>query len=410
MPKTFDVLILTAFGQGYRLARDLAFEGRKVAWLDLTSHTKVSSRETAGPFCAAIHPDATDLDRREFLQDHNLSEIPQGFTVLQGRQIFEALGEVSGHQQKQWDQDSVFSFLKAYCEDMKAPQWDQIGQSFAANWFLYLAASFNKSTALQGPFPIDSQKSLFPVFSPTYVPQENFSTRKKREQDLRVFGTQILNVNTLKLRRSEEPGTYTVFDADGEEINGTNVVSFLSAWDLYSLDPTFYQQVYKGEAASPTWHWQRMEVDMDPKVTSHDIPPWLMILKHWDLPWSEENLMILRKDLASENPEDGWDLWVRVETELYAELGYRQRLSQKLTESLNRRFDSNGHKVRSEESLRPQKLQPFSLYGASASHPSAKVNDFFPCGADSLGSFDLYDRHRLQKQTYQHLHGSFAND
>ena len=122
MANSFDVLILTTHGRGYRLARDLAFEGKSVVWMDISANLGLNSKDWTGPFPAAVHPDSTDLDRRQFLHDNDLELLPQGLGLWHEEGLLETRGELVSYQNQKLQQNAAIDFISDYECGTELPQ------------------------------------------------------------------------------------------------------------------------------------------------------------------------------------------------------------------------------------------------------------------------------------------------
>lgn len=435
MAKRFDVILLTAFGKGYRLARDLAFDGLSVGWVDLTPRSGLRSKDWAPPFVTSVHSDATDLDRRQFLQDHNLRVVPEGFSLWSGEYSLSTGGEISQYQWERLGQPGVYRFLKEPVSPSHAlAQRPELG-AFKDHWFLHLASLFNKShwtvNAVTGTgratdstnengSALGSFKNgrraggffrgsvrHFPVnhdfFGEHFVSEVDHSLIKKREQDLKVFGVKILKPQVMGLRFCD--GEFSIALEEAAQIQSKSLVHFLTSEEIHALDPTFYRQVYRGEAPESHWHWQRFVLSGHLSVSQESLPPWLTLLEQWDLPWQEDNFLILRTqgDLSQ------WSLWSPVQTRKMDHARYRDPLLKKLTSTVSRKFVSPGLKVELDPlftGVGDKGLAPFPLFKGVIEPPKIIAPLFFSEGVDSSGSFDAFDHHRQQKNLYRQIQGA----
>ncbi|MCJ8276921.1 MAG: hypothetical protein MJK18_08770, partial [Bdellovibrionales bacterium] len=125
------------------------------------------------------------------------------------------------------------------------------------------------------------------------------------------------------------------------------------------------------------------------------VPHGLVVLSHWDLPWLEDNFIVLRKHRDNE-----WSLWFKSKRENSIQ---PQELNGLLVDALKKKFSQDEFELKETLSHEGLALQLFPIYEEKPDIQIKKSLNFYSMGFDHYFSFDLFEAYQNQKTFVQQL-------
>lgn len=384
---SYDCIILTMNNRGSLVALDLAQRSKKVLYIDVSEMTCWTSKDFSGPFPSHIKRDIDDKHSRKFLSAHNLEKLDKGLSLFTANGIVEVQGEIANYQLDQFNQSEDVQRLKeSYSGTISA-----MTKSLKNNWLLHFFSNYNKSILEQEALSSHQNLKVSDVFGPTFHPVESFSQRQKNRSDLRSKGIEVVEAEKVEIRY--EGGKFFVKNGDQAIVSGLKVLNFLESSDLKTVDPELSHQVFHKDPISAIWHWQRFDLKWKTKLDLKSVPSLLFVLPHWDLPWLEDNFMILRKV-----EEDSQSLWVKTKKQANSE-----DLVQGCKSILEQYIGLSEFEISSGKLNKGLSLELFPVYESQPASAVRKGVEFYPMGFDQFPSFDLFDMYQSQKQFIDQL-------
>lgn len=385
----YDFLILTQNNRGYFIAEELAKKSYKVAYLDFSERTQWNSQDFSGPFLSHIKRNCDEVERKEFLDAFPWKSLDKGLCLFSEEGMIEVLSPIADHQLEGFSQDEDVTRLKANYN----PALSATTKSLKENWLLHFFTGYNKCV-LNG-----SAKSGYlkpsDVFGETYYLDENFSQRQKCRGYLKTLGIEVMESQSTEIRLEAEK--FFIKNGNQDIFSANKVLCFLESSDLAKLDPEFSSKVFFEKPKPSAWEWKRFDLQWQSKLDISPLPSHFALLSHWDLPWLEDNFLILRR-----NEEDlqSWSLWVRLKRDGDS---FKTELKKQIQEKLRGHLGA-GKFVISES--KPQEGLHLSLYPIYQAEPQILIRkqvNFFPMGFDRFPYFDLFDMYQAQKQFLNQL-------
>lgn len=342
-----DVAVISAFGRGDLLATELKTRGMKVALIDVTE--SLGERDLAdveGPF-ALVRPTPLLPSHLEWLMTHSYPEIPQGSCLWLRRGPIEMRGPLAGFYAAAHPEVSLFrDYFAAWLElsgrrgdiskkiarrEFKDIWMVQFAHSLACHQFLPSV----EASRIGEPFPLNqtAQNPLFEadIFSHTFEVAKSTGVTAVRSEgvsDIQFVKNRMTDIEFILGRK--------------EVLSAKSWVWCLSGEETRLMSETVAEKLFPRGVAEAGWSWRRFRASfahakMNVTKWSEQIPGHTLLIDDIYLPWTHENLVIL-KHRADGKTVDQWDVWVRMPRSMSRNPASMQKISTRLTEILKQRI------------------------------------------------------------------------
>jgi hypothetical protein len=339
-----DVVIISAFGRGNWLATELVNRGWKTTLIDVSERLgSWSPADIEGPFGLFETSDLLPSQVSRLMDEGEMVNVERGFALWLPEGPLELRSEMTGYQLgrkgvpreveeylraaatperdldrssgvRSWHLAQIFSrfnsqshpAIRAANKSSYNPAFDSahsakrakplLKQSFEANWLLHFSHQFS-SVVYRESHNAAEYGTVRPLFAPFKIRLPTEAGFQKGLRKCQAAGVRVRARARIRDLRSEGRFVDAVEvedDRSGVE-KGRSFVWFLSSAETQRLDARVFDTLFPGGAIQSTWHWSRYRVQLKGKVFADQLPVWLAMVSDLFLPWTQDNLLILKK-------------------------------------------------------------------------------------------------------------------
>jgi hypothetical protein len=389
-----DTVIVSAFGRGDWLAAELAGRGFKVTLLDVSNALGTwASEDIEGPFGFFEAPDLLPSQKAR-LEEESFA-LKSGFTFWLNDGPLECEGPLTRFQ---LDARGVPSAVESYLRSDSPTQRERDAIlakfPFSAHWLGDLAHQvtslvFNENhRAMEA---VDTPPA--PVFRPFRIRQTSSRTLARSFTSCEAAGVDVD-------RRARAEGL------DHANKNLNSVAGKAARTFVIALSGLETQSVLGEDAAAalfpkgilrPVLSWTRFRVDLRGPGSDERIPAHSVLIEDLNLPWTHENLIILRRRAQPK----AYDAWLRLPLHAQSDGDYLKSAGIKIQNTLQRRIPLlEPFVVESQPGVAPVGVYSDEERGAMK---FGKFTNAFFCGPESWVSIDWNGCFRAQAKIIDQL-------
>ena len=332
--KPYDVAIVSVYGRGDWLACELAKLGWLVALIDATSalaeargveNSSAALSEARidaeGPFGFFETPLVSESQRASFVGDESAGDpsprakmAPLGACVWPPGGPIECRSEMTAYQLAAREQSAETRAYLRWSEDSADAarltaqlRRKMARQSFAQTW---LAAFAHQLTSV---YSEEASEALSVAEGPPCALLAPFWTRNAGGADgerslaeCERLGAHVFRVkNGAGLRLGDTPI---------ETLDGASAHAFvwaLTSAETASISPNAVERLFPSGPVEPNWRWMRCRFSAALTPSFVALPPWTAIVVDPFLPWSIDNLFVLRKR-DDQGAKGQFDVWLKL--------------------------------------------------------------------------------------------------
>jgi len=393
--QTPDVVIVSAYGRGHWLARELAAMSFRVSLVDVSdalmaNQTGREAEDWEGPWGYFVTPELRATQVQRLSERVTLAENRGGFSLWLRQGPLEAMGPLSPfHAQSFEIPEDVRSYLlptTVESVDRSAPaaavhraglkfkvvaklgrlnrlsgqkllkpregQNRRISkQRFADAWMAHLAHAYGANVFAENvdwldvghPLPLRSE------FRRRYLTPEAFERELQDLERLGVGVTRRAEINDVRLSGSRVAGhTIDVIEVAAERRGVETGRAFV--WCLSSLESSVFsdaivRRLFPRGLLTPSWFWCRFRFALATNSATRNLPPSLIMIENEFLPWTHTNLLIVnRRSPASaevtheRKGADLFDVWSLLPVTGLGRKDYFEQMAEETKQTLARRL------------------------------------------------------------------------
>ena len=398
-PADAPVAIVSAFGRGNWLALELARQGFRVTLIDVTeSLGEIAPEDAEGPFGLFEASDVPESLKTRLASEGELLEVAGGFALwlsdgpVELRSAFvparlKALGLSDASVQyvsnsRAPDKEAE----RALREIARAPFKSTWLAHFAHQLFSLRHEESHRALELGHVAPIGAR------FSIRQATREGWSKGLDALRAAGVTVRQNASVRDLRLNGRDVDAIEVDDDHSGIE-RARAFVWLVSTNESKRLEKKLFETLFPGGAVEPEWYWQRHRLKLGGERPAEELPRFVAVVDDVFLPWTNGNVLILRK---RKEPRS-FDVWQKVPV---AVLGDAPRLAQLAADAqarLARRMPQFEPVI---EAALPAPGLP-TLHGIYADEALGDLDilrsgNFFFCGPEHYEMLDWLGAYRAQ--------------
>jgi hypothetical protein len=338
----YDVAIVSAFGRGELLARELKTRGLKVALMDVSE--ALGNRNLAdleGPFPVA-RPNPLLPSHLEWLMSHSFDEIPNGLSVWLPSGPVEFRGPLADFYASARPE---VAFFREYFPGGAQPSVKRTDISgklnelrFEEKWVTEFAHGFC-SNEFSASTDCHVNGEAFPLGQMVQSPI--FRSDRIEENRAELESTGIRWIKAEKMGEMEvERGRLVGLSHQDELLRCEQMIWCLSSEETFSISRALGRQLFPRGVTSSRWAWRRFQVHSPKNSLDFIVPPYVVLIDDIYFPWAYENLMVLKRRKPGLS-----DVWVRLPSENSRKPDQLKKFTKKLEEKLRARFRGLAHEV-----------------------------------------------------------------
>lgn len=312
MDVTAQVGIISVFGRGHWLAALLASAKVPVSLLDVSSQMgRWMPEDAEGPFGFF---EVQGSQRERLFSESEVRELPQGMTLWLDSGPVEFRGPTTAYRLKRLEvPDSVIQYIQNPESSKNSELLKNL--SFRENWLAHFSHAMTSSVETLSPEAVKEGKKRN-LFAPFYVREINSQSLEKSLQWCESKGVKVLRnveVKDLAYREKQVLGSLEIKQDKSGLFKAEQFVFCLTAEEAGMLSHKVQLSLFGDKVKEPEWAWVRYRIlwkerQVSSKISKLQIPHHCVVMHDRMLPWSHENLLILRKN----QPENQWDVWMRI--------------------------------------------------------------------------------------------------
>ena len=335
----FDALIVSAFGRGNWMARELSSMGHKVGLLDLSSQMGPWAPEDwEGPFGLFQSDRITPSQWARITHEDYQDEVTDGLTIwAEGGPL-----DMRGPLKSFWSQKNrAYAALEAAVISGKWPK--EFANDFSQAWMVHLAAQLASSRFLMngealGTRPPDSASlnQMLPLFAPYFIRRASRRGLTKgldyvKERGVEVFETK--EIVDLLLERKLFAGLEVRSEWSGL-LKSKALIWFLSSEETKWRTPKVFDRLCPDGALTAEWSWLRYRVQFDLDTSAQYLPIQFVLIEDRAAPWTHANLLVCQQTSTGK----ALDVWLRVPTHFRFQRDYLDQMGAQTLKLLSRKI------------------------------------------------------------------------
>lgn len=387
MSMNSQLVIVSAFGRSHWLAAELAHRGYEVSLVDVSASLgRWAPEDWEGPFGVFFSERLSLLQKERLVADEVISEQKEGLTFWLKECPMELMGPLARYQlDLQGVNPQVRNYLFDY--DSSTEQERDVFKSqllrgefkdhwlahFAHQWSANRLSDFNLGFLTENPLP---------VFSKMVLRQ---ATRRGMEQSLawceskgvRVY--RQATIEDLSIDKKKIEGVEIQSDRKGL-LKGEEFVWSLSSEETTTFNERVCTKLFPKGGIKPEWSWVRYRAKFIHGEGHLSLPDHVVAIENLFLPWTHENLMVLRRTVL----DDEIDIWLRIPNNQRTHHSYLKQMGQKILSLLRQRLRDSDVEI--------------SNYPQELSYSYAEL------GPRSFPIYGVKDLQSLQRREFHNLH------
>lgn len=408
--KSYDEIIVSAFGRGFFLAEQLVQSGREVLVVDVTQQLgQWSPEDCEGPF-GFFHSLSLKREQKQRIEREGFEEsIPQGFVVWLKDRVIELKGPLGQHAlEKAKASDEVLDYLmsaEVAVDSIGDVQLKNIlrKQEFKESWLAHLAHNWASLTYHESSKSLESVKplSLFSLYSIVRVSQNSASERNSyyRENGVDViqdFRFQEIEIN--KNRITQIVGHQGSCFGDEK----TNFIWMLSGQETECLRKEVSDDIFPKGVVQAQWDWRRFRFQVQDSARFQVLPTKTLLIEDLFLPWAYDNFISIEK--TRNNSEiDVWCRWHSLESsDSEHELKIVSRLKKVLENRLVCPVDAVERTLQKTNNKKPPRFPVFTSESLSRLSVNSWSNFLF-AGPEKWGRLDWLSLLEKEEELVQEI-------
>lgn len=396
--KTYDVILVSSFGQLDPLSTELSRLGLKVLHLDVTE--KLGSwplEDREGPF-ATFRIEKPTASWGEVLNHGDLEmDCAEGLVIWTEMGPVSLRGPLSPHQlqSRGWVKES-----------QKEIQNVNSASDFERLVLPWMARSL-QNTRFQMWSPQNLVGSKVPISSPMSVRYPSRTGLEKRREWIEAQG--VTYWSEVEILDAVRYGLETV---SGLELKGpvNGVIKAHSlVWGLTSLETDHMsfrvrEKIFGSDVRRPIWAWVRFRFQIAPLEDTSKWPQAMVIMKNSGVPWTHAELMIVHRTVL----EDQFDVWVRIPDSKRFHQDYIRSIQDEIVATLKNKLETLKIQLvhePQEASYTSKELgpRPFSQYADHVKHRNFHSKNLYFDSPEVWEHFSYEDMTYNQKRIFEHI-------
>ena len=308
-----SLVIVSVFGRGHALAVEMARRGIATSLIEVTGTLgNWILEDVEGPFGLFQDEELTPTQSEWLAQTDVLFPAPLGLVVWCDRGPIE----------------------------LRGPTWHLHEKTFVPH-LSSLSAHWGQGVRGVATKPLDLQK----VLQVRHSTRNGFASSVEwcRKNGVKVWDrAQIVDLSLpqkhllqgLEIRNEAEQRTHLV--------TADHFVWCLSEEETrFAVGADSCQQIFARSKSEPEWTWERYRLSFKAESGREEIPELVWILRDWQIPWTHENSLILRRTPSTEF----FDAWVLMAAAQRFNRNYLQDLGARVLQHLHFRFPTLGVEI-----------------------------------------------------------------
>jgi hypothetical protein len=307
--KTWDAVVVSAFGRGHWLAVEMQSQGLSVFLLDVSSKLgNWPPEDIEGPFGLFMQEQYEQTYQEYLSHFDNYAATEGGFAVWTSQGPLEFKSSLTNYRFQKLGLDPHIRDLLTN-QNLAAKSAEE---NFEKTWPLHLAHQL-ASTTYQPNRKGSTSGQALPLLSTFLV---RSASRAKADHSLEWAESKgVSTSNTSEILDVALAGRKEV---SGLELKGQpsgvvrfkNLVWSLTSEETYFMNERVGQKLFPHGYIESTWAWMRFRVKVKDCHEIEVMPPNVCLIKDLGAPWTHENLCIIQKTAVKEN----LDVWIRIPT------------------------------------------------------------------------------------------------
>lgn len=392
---TYDVILVSSFGQLDPLTTEFSRLGLKVLHLDVTE--KLGSwplEDREGPF-GTFRVEKPTSSWGEILNHGDLEvDCEDGLVIWTEMGPVSLRGSLSPHQLKSrgW---------------VKESQDYNLNQPFDQLVLPWMARSLQNTRFLMWSPEHLNGGSKVPISSPMSVRYPTRVGLEKRKEWMKNFGvTYWSDIEILDAVR------FGLESISGLEIKGpiNGVVKAHSmVWGLTSLETDHMsfrvrEKIFGSDVKRPLWAWVRFRFQIKPLEDTVQWPQAMIVLENTGVPWTHAEMMIVHRTVL----EDQFDVWVRIPDSKRFHQNYIRAIQDEIVQTLKAKLGTLKIELihePQEASYTSKELgpRPFSQYGEDVKLRGFHSKNLYFDSPEVWEHFSYEQMNMNQKRIFEHV-------
>lgn len=335
--KSYDVVVVSAFGRGHWLAAELQSQKIRVLLVDVTPRLGVwPSEDGEGPFGVFRLDKFSDSFLESLVHGDPVEAVENGFSIWLPSGPLELKGPLTRFH---WERLGFpFEWLD-FLGRGGGPLGLREETPFEMTWPLALARQLSSTHYLPSAFSAETGRAMplaasFGVRTATrqgHIKSLDWVRRKNVDV---TDGSEILDLSF------GTRGRVAGLEMKGEKagvIRCEELVWTLTGAETAFLSEKVSSHLYPGGGVNPSWCWVRYRLQVSPHATIERLPLHVVMIQDMESPWTHENLMILQKTASDRN----LDIWVRIPAVQRFNKGYVEENGRRMMEVIDRRLPAS---------------------------------------------------------------------
>ncbi len=389
---TYDVILVSSFGQLDPLSAEFSRVGLKTLHLDVTE--KLGSwplEDREGPF-ATFSAEKPIASWGEILNYGDLNiDCDDGLVIWTDSGPVSLRGPLSPHQLKSrgWLKETQNYQAHHHFEELVLP---------------WMARSL-QNTRFKMWSPENLTGSRVSISSPMSVRYPSRTGLEKRQDWIEAQGvTYWKDVEILDAVR------FGLESISGLEVMGPvkGVVKAHSVvWGLTSLETDHMsfkvrEKIYGSDVKRPLWAWVRFRFQINPQADTAHWPQAMVVMKASEIPWTHSELMIVKRTVL----EDQFDVWVRIPDSKRFHQSYIHSIQDEIVATLKVKLETLQIQLvhePQEASYTSKELgpRPFSQYADETKHRNFQSKNLYFDSPEVWEQFSYQDLIFNQKKIFE---------
>lgn len=394
---TYDVILVSSFGQLDPLSTEFSRLGLKTLHLDVTE--KLGSwplEDREGPF-GTFRIEKPLNSWGEILNHGDLEiDCEDGLVIWTDMGPVSLRGPLSPHQL------NVRGWIKENQKDIQ----NNSNLEFEQLVLPWMARSL-QNTRFQMWSPQNLNGTKVPISSPMSVRYPSRTGLEKRRDWIKAQGVTYWNdADILDAIR------FGLESVSGLEVKGpvNGVVKAHSmVWGLTSLETDHMsfrvrEKIFGSDVRRPIWAWVRFRFQITPNQDTQKWPQAMVIMQSTGVPWTHAELMFVHRTVL----EDQFDVWVRIPDSKRFHQNYIRSIQDEIVAALKNKLSTLQIQLvhePQEASYTSKELgpRPFSQYADDVKHRQFHSRNLYFDSPEVWEHFSYEDQSQNQKKIFDHI-------